>query len=458
MTTTVSGRHGIPLIGSDLIGDHNRRSWVLDEDWEHHMRSASPYPPEELGTAGDANRIRSGNWNPHSNLCWFPLVVVTNSKGDFPTASPSLTAMYLMDEVPRLKAEKRWDESELVEVALAKACHKTTAMDQHSFYQISTYASAFNIVQTVTDLHLQPTIHASSSFDAWKRKLAERVENIGMGSGGFELKICMVCPMMFVSDEVFYPYAPFDVGYASSWSLRIGSGVPLGIGNTFPIDTSGLEVRAWSQPNVKSHRNHVNGWTQGLLFDCGIRVGSRGSMLSRRMTTEAIQIPSLDEMFDVDCYIADENLEMDDQPPLPIFFGSPISDNPDLMSFPNVNAANQYIEICVQEDIIGEFVGGIPDSSNTADDQDDTMQSPLFIETWKDTRGILLVDLCERATCYYHEFVRCTVCNGEVEVRSPRDHIPPETECPHCQTAGAISWNHRLTGDQQTVTGDVNNG
>jgi len=93
---------------------------------------------------------------------------------------------------------------------------------------------------------------------------------------------------------------------------------------------------------------------------------------------------------------------------------------------------------------------GIPTPSNTLDGDGDTSgRAEEWIDTWADTRGIKTVDLTEPGRPgFYHEFIRCDTCNGEVEIHSPLDHIPPETDCPHCSTAGGIQWM------EKTVTGE----
>jgi hypothetical protein len=105
--------------------------------------------------------------------------------------------------------------------------------------------------------------------------------------------------------------------------------------------------------------------------------------------------------------------------------------------------------------ITGDPGSGIPSSSNT-DSGSSVIEakSVLFVETWEDKRGILTVDLGEPH--FFHEFIRCPTCNGEVEIKSPRERIPPETECPHCNE-GKISWMHRLTAGTP-LTGEGNNG
>ncbi len=431
---------------SQKVGDKDRRSWTVDlVEFQKMQRSFSPKQQD----------VANLDWNPVNNLCWFPLVIVTDSQGHSPTASPSLTAMYLMDRHPVISnGFGSHGEDVLVSQVFKEISKATVNMNQYAYYQISTYASAFNILHSSEDLHIQraPT-KGATQFDSWVREVKNKMRNYqGMGTNGYELKICMVCPIMCTGeDSNMYPYAPFETRLKAAWEIRIGGRIPIGADQTFPIDPRGLQFVPWSQPRPKSHRDLVQGWTQGLLFDSSIRTSTGNvSLLSKRMNTYAIQIPSLDEMFDHDSYVADDNLAMANQPPSPIFFGSAITDRPGDMCFPNMNSLIQYMEIHTDQNA---NEGGIPDPSNSAESEDESMQSPLFIETWKDTRGIILVDLCERSTCYYHEFIRCKTCNGEVEIRSPRDHIPPETECPHCLTAGSISWEYRLNDESLTGSG-----
>ena len=99
---------------------------------------------------------------------------------------------------------------------------------------------------------------------------------------------------------------------------------------------------------------------------------------------------------------------------------------------------------------------GIPIPSNMSPNPvvEEGGRSSEWIDSWNDSRKSIL-HCVGAGNFHFHEFIRCGNCNGEVEIKSIREHIPPEVKCPHCNK-GTINWGYRLTGEQ-SMTGDENN-
>ena len=71
-------------------------------------------------------------------------------------------------------------------------------------------------------------------------------------------------------------------------------------------------------------------------------------------------------------------------------------------------------------------------------------ESSMYVQAWEDNRGRKIVDLAGALLepCFWHEFIRCTDCNGEVEIRIPM-RLPDATcKCPHCGSEDGIKWPH----------------
>lgn len=83
-------------------------------------------------------------------------------------------------------------------------------------------------------------------------------------------------------------------------------------------------------------------------------------------------------------------------------------------------------------------------SEPTESDVGTTVRDVNFVETWQDNRGYRLIDLCAIAMepMFFHEFLRCQTCNGQVELKIPKSMAGQSCDCPHCGTTDGISWAH----------------
>ena len=66
---------------------------------------------------------------------------------------------------------------------------------------------------------------------------------------------------------------------------------------------------------------------------------------------------------------------------------------------------------------------------------DEVRADGAWVESWKDKRGILHYNQGDGR--YYHNLVRCSLCNGRVIVTLPKLPVPaPPFPCPHCKEKG----------------------
>lgn len=397
---------------------------------------------------------------PPPSPCWLPIVALQSQRhGNVETHfSPALTLMYLRgifgtdigdgNEITNeVEAMSRYKHL----IGLRANRHRWGGPKEWSLIPEHWLSS---ICDALADANANgiplefanTTILNMAYFDRWSGSMAQGSKPLA-GWGGRALppaiRVVMVAPVLASGIETGYGreqvrlhhYNPLTVteeavcrktagldGYALDPEYQMQG--TLDLKDTFPIP-------------------HELG-VEAILHDCGLRSSSDPSskvgFLSKRLNTLLFPLKPMAEKFG-DSYVEFITTELGVTAEQ--FFGS-VLDKEDPRYFPSQAAARRAMTI---RSVLGEDVGGIPDHSSSDTPAENPERSTMFVETWMDTRGCKTVDVCGSKPRFYHEFIRCTVCNGEVEVVAPREHIPPETECPHCLTAGSISWAYRLSGD-----------
>jgi len=436
------------LVHPDLFEDKARKAVAMLPSDNHNV------------VTHDTNVDRSNKDRP---LCWLPLVIVENKSGGDKYASAALTALFLSGKQFKKKYDQPISEMEAA-AELTVACElKSNAISLRAREQFAIYCTAFNslasaeLVETTSG---PPKIY--QEFELWEsgiRASAPHWVGHGLGHGSnYNLKVCLVAPVITTHCDggshplgedgernvTMYEYSPFTIAEARQFEriLRITSSVDNM--ECYPIKGR-LPVCQWrNSPRVLFiPRSRIDEWREGLLFDSGIRLSEEYgdvAYISKRMETTLYELPSVATL---KSNSANSNSVRFGKGSMYEFYGSPIQDpttKEQAFHFPCVEAAERVARIQHSVHLSGTGNEGIPPSSYTEDVETEAGRSPMFVETWKDTRGILLVDLSDHGPAFYHEFIRCTTCNGEVEVRAPKDYTPPETECPHCDTKGGISW------------------
>ena len=78
-----------------------------------------------------------------------------------------------------------------------------------------------------------------------------------------------------------------------------------------------------------------------------------------------------------------------------------------------------------------------------------------FIPTFRDNRAVKTLNIAGRKKVRLHDVVRCSVCNGRVEVRANIENIKTTGECPHCGSENAVHFPHLVMGADIPKTGSA---
>lgn len=77
-------------------------------------------------------------------------------------------------------------------------------------------------------------------------------------------------------------------------------------------------------------------------------------------------------------------------------------------------------------------------------DEDKEDLKELFIPTFKDKRGVLKIDKSRGSPPYFHDEIRCQVCNGRVLLMFPIGNKMIEAKCPHSLNSFKKKNQHKI--------------
>ena len=99
--------------------------------------------------------------------------------------------------------------------------------------------------------------------------------------------------------------------------------------------------------------------------------------------------------------------------------------------FPNKEMLNAYV--------LNEYAQNAI-TPNPLDDE--WGESSRFIPSWKDKRGVKVIDRAKGSDPYWSDVIRCRICNGQVRVLLKERPITFIFDCPHCGESGCIDCTH----------------
>ena len=410
----------------------------------------------------DPNHERLGSW--------LPLVTVEYEHDDkiYHSVSPILTNMFLRGwTLDDLKISGHYLDPIKLDTEYHKLAKKAkakfTSMDECWIQSICKGLSEAvdpSPLSSAPKIEYQHTpLYGNRKFDSWKSQFSDIRQ---WGRGKFKRIECVtVMPVvvrMYEEGEFLHPYTPLTIDAESVILKRLDLRVEDIDPSRRMFWPSNLrdEVHFFGVPNKDGFG------IPAILLDAGYRVKNKDSWdvrIQKRFGTQLISYPTMGEMFDSDFIKGfDSGSAISD---VEDYFGNELNYNDGEkaitdIAFPSANAASKVAKMYNMEIDVKD--GGIGEPSYKTEEPVKSERNNMFVETWADNRKCIVVDVCGSEPRFYHEFVRCSVCNGQVELLAPQHLIPPTADCPHCSTANGISWEYCLTGQKKKpMTGDDSN-